>query len=232
MEIKNLTEPNPLSYHSVGSMDAHDSKTRQQILKSALKCFAHCGYERASVQDIVDAAKVSKPTLYYYFADKAGLYQALVDVAHDERLRLMQEAAQHGQTLGEQLVEILAVLFEYLRENRELMRLAFATAFAAPGELPEEIDYLGKCQRNFEFIHSLVKRGLAEGVLDRRFSSKELALGILGLMNIHVMGNLIVPESELNRRTAEQIVQLFLRGAGTPASNKAPSRTWAVQSGV
>ena len=213
-------------------MDAHDSKTRQQILSSALKCFAHCGYERASVQDIVDAAKVSKPTLYYYFADKAALYQALVDVAHDERLRLMQESARHGEPLAEQLVEILAALFEYLHENRELMRLAFATAFAAPGELPEEIEYLAKCQRNFEFLHSLVKRGLAEGELDRRFSSKELALGILGLMNIHVMGNLIVPESKLDRRTADQIVALFLRGASTPALNKVPSRTVAVHSGV
>src|SRR5437867_282357 len=125
-------------------MDSHDSKTRSQILSSALKCFANCGYEGASVQDIVDAAKVSKPTLYYYFSDKAGLYQALVDVAHDERLRLMQQAAQSAATLEEQLVEILAVLFEYLRENRELMRLAFATAFAAPRELPEEIKYLGK----------------------------------------------------------------------------------------
>jgi hypothetical protein len=50
--------------------------------------------------------------------------------------------------------------------------------------------------------------------LDRRFSSKELALGILGLMNIHVMGNLIVPESELNRRAAEQIaVHTFFASA-------------------
>jgi hypothetical protein len=32
-------------------------------------------------------------TLYYYFQSKAGLYQALIDWANDERYRLMCEAA-------------------------------------------------------------------------------------------------------------------------------------------
>src|SRR2546425_7401143 len=50
--------------------------------------------------------------------------------------------------------EILAALFEFLQNNRELMRIAFATAFAAPGELPAEIRYLDRCSRNFEFIRS------------------------------------------------------------------------------
>src|SRR2546430_17353663 len=71
-----------------------DSTTRQQVLRAALKKFADCGYEGTSVQDIVEAAKVTKPTLYYYFGNKADLYQALVDYAHDERLRLMQARSE------------------------------------------------------------------------------------------------------------------------------------------
>src|SRR5690242_20353044 len=104
--------------------------TQQQILDAALRRFASCGYAGTSVQDIVDAARVTKPTLYYYFPNKAGLYQALVASAHDERYRLMQEAAARGATLEQQLVEILAALFDYTRKHRELMRVAFATAFA------------------------------------------------------------------------------------------------------
>ena len=70
-----------------------DSATRQHLLQAALKCFARCGYAAASVQDIVDAAQVSKPALYYHFGDKAHLFQALMDHVHDERYRLMQAAA-------------------------------------------------------------------------------------------------------------------------------------------
>ena len=96
-----------------------NSETRQQILRAALKRFAHSGYSAASVQHIVDDAKVSKPTLYYYFHDKAGLFQALVSEAHDERYRLMSEAAEKATDLRGQLVEILTVLFDYFDQNRD-----------------------------------------------------------------------------------------------------------------
>ena len=55
-----------------------DNETRRGILRAALKRFANCGYAAASVQQIVGDAKVSKPTLYYYFSDKAALFGALV----------------------------------------------------------------------------------------------------------------------------------------------------------
>ena len=191
-----------------------DSNTRQQVLQAALKKFADCGYEGTSVQDIVEAAQVTKPTLYYYFGNKAELYQALVDYAHDERRRLMQAAAQRGDALADKLVEILAAVFDFLQNNRDLMRIAFATAFAAPGELPAEIHYAEKCSRNFELIHELIRRGQAAGELDRRFDSKELAFGIYGQLNIYVMAHLLMPDCKLNRQTAERIVKLFLAGAG------------------
>ena len=194
-------------------MTNNGNQTRQHVLSAALKKFADCGYAGTSVQDIVRAARVTKPTLYYYFGNKAELYQALVDFAHDERYRLMQTAAARGRTLDEKLVEILAALFEFLKSNRELMRIAFATAFAAPGELPAEVRYLDKCSRNFEFIHKLIDRGQATGELSRRFDSRELAFDIYGQLNIYVMSHLLMPDRELNRRTAERIVKLFLAGA-------------------
>ena len=181
-------------------------------MKAALRRFAYCGYAGASVQEIVDEAKVTKPTLYYYFKSKSGLYQALVDWAHDERFRLMQEAAERAGTLSSQLTEILTALFEFLNGHRELMRIAFATAFAAQGEIPAEIDYLKKSGRNFEFIHALIKKGLSEGILDSTLPSHDLAMAIYGLMNIYVMSSLVRTGTRLNRQTAETIMRIYLNG--------------------
>lgn len=194
-------------------MDKTDSATRQKILDAALKQFAHRGYSGASVQAIVDSARVTKPTLYYYFANKAALYKALVDSAHDERFRLMQDAAAKGETLEEKLVEILDALFKFLDGHSELMRLAFATAFVSPGELPTKMNNFEKPKRNFEFVHSLIKNDLKTGKLNRRFASEELAYGFWGLMNIYVMAQLILPERRLSRKRARDIVDLFLQGA-------------------
>lgn len=193
---------------------ANSSRTRRQILRAAVKRFANAGYAAASVQQIVGDAKVSKPALYYHFRDKAGLFQALVSEAHDERFGVVQQAAARGRDFRGQLIEILVALFDYFHHNRELTRIAFATAFAAPGEVPAQVRYLDKCQRNLEFIHSLMKRAQADGALGSRFDSRDLAYGFYGLTNFYVRSHLLIPNYRLNRRTAERIVDLFLNGAG------------------
>lgn len=207
--------------------DHADSATRRQIMHAALRSFARRGYAAASVQEIVDAARVSKPALYYYFADKAHLFQALVDEAHDERYRLMQKAAARGQSVAEKLEEIVAAIFEFSLRNRELMRLAFATAFAAAGEAPGGIRCREKGRRNFEFIQGLIAQGQKSGELNRRFNLDELAMGIFGQLNSYVMVRLLVPDCPLNRQTARQIVRLFLEGAAQrpPAPNGVPHPT-------
>ena len=190
-----------------------NGETRQEILRAALKRFAYSGYAAASVQQIVAEARVSKPTMYYYFRDKADLFQALVSEAHDERYRLMREAAARKRDIRGQLVEIVTVLFDYFRKNRELMRISLATAFASPGEVPTGLRYADKCERNFEFVHDLMKAAQKSGDLNGRFSSRELAFGFYGQVNAYLMTHLLMPESQLNRQTAGRIVELFLAGA-------------------
>ena len=197
-----------------------NGETRHGILRAALKRFAHAGYAATSVQQIVGDAKVSKPTLYYYFADKAELFQALVNEAHDERYRLLKEAIKRAEGLRAQLLEILVVLFDYFRDNRELMRISLATAFASPGEVPEGFSCNERCERNFEFVHELIKRGQARGEIGDRFESGELASGFYGQANSYLMMHLLGPKSELNRQTAERIVDLFFSGANAKKQSK------------
>lgn len=197
-----------------------NGETRQGILRAALRRFAHSGYAAASVQQIVGDARVSKPTLYYYFSDKAALFEALVHEAHDERYRLMREAVARADDIRGQLLEILTVLFEYFARNRELMRISLATAFASPGEMPKNLKYADRCERNFEFVHSLMKGALKRGELDRGFDSKELAFGFYGQANAYLMTHLLMPQSELNRAKAERVVDLFLAGASPKRKGK------------
>jgi AcrR family transcriptional regulator len=198
-----------------------NGETRQEILRAALKRFAHAGYAATSVQQIVADANVSKPALYYYFKDKAGLFQALVNEAHDARYRLLQEAAARSSSIRGQLETILTALFDYFAENRELVRISFATMFAAPGEVPEGLTCQEKCERNFEFVHALIRRARESGELDARFDSRELAYGFYGLTNFYLAANLVMPEHKPGRRVAGRIVDLFLAGAAAPQKKRA-----------
>jgi AcrR family transcriptional regulator len=201
--------------------------TRQHILEVALRQFADRGYAGTSVQEIVDEAKVAKPMVYYYFKSKAGLYQALIDNAHEERYRILRAAAEGATTLEGKLEAILVALFGFIKKHRDVVRLAFATAFAAPGEMPETLCYKEKCQRNFEFIHDLMKGGLKNGELDGRFDSRDLTIAWYGLMNIYVMGQLFQPEISYSEKTARKVVDLFFSGADARRRKKGPVRSQA-----
>ena len=51
---------------------------RELLLDAALDLFYAKGYDAVGVQEIVDRAGVTKPTLYYYFGSKIGLLQNLL----------------------------------------------------------------------------------------------------------------------------------------------------------
>jgi len=194
--------------------------TRGEILRAALKRFADGGYAATSVQQIVDDAKVSKPALYYHFADKARLFEALVHEAHDERYRVLQESVVGKKNFRAQAEAVLAGLFDFFRKNRELMRIAFATMFAAPGEVPENLTYSDKCERNFEFIHDLIKRAQKNGELDKRLDSNDLAFGFYGMANFYLVAHLVCPDCEPAPLTAKKIVELFLSGAAAKTGGR------------
>ena len=198
----------------------NNSETRRQILRAALKHFANGGYAATSVQQIVGDAKVSKPALYYHFRDKAALFEALVNEAHDGRFRAVQEAVAREKDLPGQLREALVALFDYFQKNRELTRIAFSTAYAAPGEIPPGMNNLGKCKRNLDFIHALIKRAQLAGELDNRFDSWELAYGFYGQTNFYITAHLLMPGFRANRKAAERVVELFLVGAGAKKRRK------------
>jgi AcrR family transcriptional regulator len=68
------------------SPDASDSEpvdVRQRILIAATELFGRQGYSATSVREVVARAGVTKPTLYYYFANKEALFAEAVEMQFD-----------------------------------------------------------------------------------------------------------------------------------------------------
>jgi AcrR family transcriptional regulator len=126
----------------------------------------------------------------------------------------MQAAAARAPDLETQLVEIAVAMFDFVRKRRELTRLAFATAFAAPEELPEEVRDSRKRQRILDSFEQLMTRALKAGTLSRQFDARELAEGVYAAITLQVMRSLLEAQPAPTRRKAERMVRLFLQGAG------------------
>ena len=74
-------------------MQSTDNEKKERTLSAAWEVFARFGYEKASVQDIAEAAGVSKSVVFKYCESKENLYRTAFRVASDEIARADAEAA-------------------------------------------------------------------------------------------------------------------------------------------
>ena len=72
---------------------------RSNILSCALRLFATRGYDAVGVQEIVEAAGITKPTLYYFYESKEGIYRALLHSTLDEFGSIVDEALHAAEDL-------------------------------------------------------------------------------------------------------------------------------------
>lgn len=82
--------------------EEHDKK-RNEILDAALALIYSKGYEKMTVQDVLDKLKISKGALYHYFDLKQAMLDALIDrmatdaqrallpILHDPKLSAIQK---------------------------------------------------------------------------------------------------------------------------------------------
>src|SRR5437016_3402843 len=70
---------------SSGDVPPGDPATRHRICEAALKLIAKRGGADVTLAEVARAARVSRQGLYLHFADRAGLFVALVRYADERR---------------------------------------------------------------------------------------------------------------------------------------------------
>ena len=73
------------------------------ILRSSIPVFAQHGYRRTSMQLLADAAGVSRPALYQYFADRSALFLSAFQLLLDENTDAALAALAKNGSLESQI---------------------------------------------------------------------------------------------------------------------------------
>ena len=186
---------------------------RERILWSGIEVFARRGYAGTSVEDVLAGTPFSKPTLYYHFKSKAGLFRAILEFAFDEGFRLMGEGIANAKDVEEKLIGVTMAWFRFVQTHPALTRLVFATIYAAPEELPADAVDMSKRRRNYEFFRNIVQEGLATGILDSAYTTDEVSQALYGVLGQQLRAYLYEPAGSLDLRRAKRVVKLFLEGA-------------------
>ncbi|WP_256081378.1 TetR/AcrR family transcriptional regulator [Massilia sp. YIM B04103] len=88
-----------------------------EIATEAVRVFAECGYEGASVAAIADNAGLSKQNLMYYFPTKQALYQRVLDDVLDDWLERMERLADPDQEPQDVLRSYIQAKLKFSREQ-------------------------------------------------------------------------------------------------------------------
>ncbi|RMF15458.1 MAG: TetR/AcrR family transcriptional regulator [Candidatus Dadabacteria bacterium] len=68
------------------------SYSRMNILQGAADVFGRLGFAATRVEDILDAAGISRPTFYRFFRNKEDVFDALDEISHVSLLQLIRSA--------------------------------------------------------------------------------------------------------------------------------------------
>src|SRR5437773_3937008 len=78
--------------------DMQAGETRTALLRVARRLFSNRGFPDVSVDQIVQAARVTKGALYHHFKDKEELFRAVVvEIEQEISTRLVAAASRQGK---------------------------------------------------------------------------------------------------------------------------------------
>jgi AcrR family transcriptional regulator len=146
---------------------------RQQLVAVALELFAQRGYRATTMDDIAEAAGVTKPLLYQHFSSKRALYLELVDTIARDLLTAIGRAVAQAEGPRQQVELGFAAYFRLVVSHEAEFRLLYGRDHADDFELGRALRAVEDAIA--EAIDPLIDAGLDP---DHR---RLLAYGIVGM---------------------------------------------------
>jgi AcrR family transcriptional regulator len=98
---------------------------RRQLFEVALSLFAEHGYAATTMDEIAEAAGVTKPLVYQHFESKRALYLELMDVFSRELVTRIVTATARAEGPRQQVELGFAAYFELMVDNEQAFRLLY-----------------------------------------------------------------------------------------------------------
>ena len=180
-------------------------RRRRQLLDVARTAFAERGFHQTSMNEVADAAGVTKPVLYQHFPSKRALYLELLDDVGARLIAAITGAVKDADGPGDQVRRGFEAYFEFVAIDHASFHLLFGGATRIDPEFAEALfrveDAIG------QVIADLI---VVEGLdTERRLT---LAMGLVGMAEATGRHWLATGAEGPSTALAEQVTDLAWRG--------------------
>ncbi len=184
-----------------------DSQVADRVTRAAVGLFASQGYAGTSVQQIVEAAGVTKGAMYHYFESKDdllfGIYDRLLSL---QKSRLDERIAQGGPTdamLEEICVDVLLTSIDEIEGGTVFFRSAHMLTPARQQEVTS------RRREYHDAFAGVIAQGQAEGIYRTDIPLAMLAAHFFS--DVHYLSHWYSPAGPDNKtQVARQLTELFL----------------------
>ncbi len=209
-----------------GSHKSKGEATPKEILaERAMEMFGRRGYHGTSVREIVEAAGVTAPTLYYHFGNKEGLYRYILEGLLDEMRDTVVEAMALAPDVRTRLTYLVKRRMDDLFDRPERVRFLYRVFSEPDNKINRE---LLPPRAAFQALLDLLDEAIRRGEV-RPLPLDVMGSIFLGIMNsvmtirAHTMGlseaieTLLEPKGEIPVPVIrpELLVDIFLNGVGS-----------------
>jgi AcrR family transcriptional regulator len=172
---------------------------RVQLLDAASEVFASKGYHAAAMDDIADAAGVSKPVLYQHFPSKLDLYLALLDQSCDRLVDVVQEALASTDDNADRVIATVAAFYEFVSSSGEF-RFVFESDLTGDGAVQRRLSRVN------DEISDAIATVIAEDTSLRPQQAKLLAVSLVGIAQVSARYWISGETSAVTLEEAKQLV--------------------------
>lgn len=171
------------------SKQRRGEKTREKILKTALKLFSEKGYDKVTVDEIVKKSSTSKGSFYQHFSAKSDIFLVRFTEVDDYYLEVFQSLPSEMDSL-DKLSIFIEKLTEYLDKEmgKGLMKVIYSAALYSK----EHTYFLNQNRPLFLIIRTLIEEAKGRGAIDNDQSIDEIStmitqslMGIIYHWGIH-----------------------------------------------
>ena len=149
----------------------HDEK-KQELIKTSFELFMKNGYEDTSIQDIMNAANISKGAMYHYFTCKEDILDAVIDHIIDLDVKRI-EPILDSQTLSPFEKMMSAIMIDSSQQGAEVQEATEHLMQRKDSIFDYRARELSK-RRTIPSLAKLIKEGVESGDFHTEYP-KEMA---------------------------------------------------------
>jgi AcrR family transcriptional regulator len=184
---------------------------KEKIVDAALATFSKNGYDRTRMDDIAEAANVSKGTLYLYFKNKEELFFAI----SERNIRELKEQLSTLLTKSEDLIASAENFYENFRSNTSgtnVERVFFEIIAESSRNLKLRRMLYEQRIKMLDVVTTYLDLQQEKGLIRKNSNTKTIASGLISLYNGLSLSKILGINETLNKQTWINTVRAIFNG--------------------